>query len=104
MSDTPRTDAALKFVERGASEEVLAQPDKWLVNVARELERENGKLVAAVTEWIAAQDGHDAAFDPETNPAGCFMPHQVAADDRLTRATATLRCLTSPSSPTNTPR
>jgi hypothetical protein len=47
-SETPRTDAALKFVERGASEEVLAQPDKWLVTVSRELERENTKLREAL--------------------------------------------------------
>lgn len=48
MSDTPRVDSALKFVERGVSEEVLAQPDKWLVNVSRQLERENSKLRSAL--------------------------------------------------------
>jgi len=52
QSDTPKVDEALSFIEAGANQDVLAHPEKWLINVARELERENTRLCEAL-EWIS---------------------------------------------------
>ena len=48
---TPRVDAALAFSIGGLTREGRDHPEKWLVNVARDIERENTELLRQLAEY-----------------------------------------------------
>ena len=52
---TPRVDAALEFTIQGLTQEVRDHPEKWLVNVARDIEREHGDLWDAIGELFTGE-------------------------------------------------
>lgn len=59
VTATPTVDAALAYTSQGTPPGVIAHPEKWLVNVARELETALRDLIADLELRAKMQDPDD---------------------------------------------